>query len=52
MADVPDQAVLWCIENVVQGDGQFDRAEVGRKVASGVRNGFDEEAAQFVRQLW
>jgi hypothetical protein len=51
VADIPDQAVVRRIEDVVQGDGQFDRAEIGRKVAPGLRNRFDEEAAQFLGQL-
>ncbi len=29
MADVPYHAILGCIEYVVQGNRQFDRAEVG-----------------------
>jgi hypothetical protein len=36
VADVPDQPVVRRVEDVMQGDGQFDRAEVGRQVAAGL----------------
>ncbi len=32
VADVPDDAVVRRVEDVVQGDGQLDRAESGREV--------------------
>ena len=38
VADVPDQPVLRRVEDGVQGDGQFDGAEVGRQVAAGLRH--------------
>jgi len=52
VADVPDQAVFRCVEDGVQGDGQFDRAKVGRQVAAGLRDRVDQEGAQFACQLW
>ena len=51
VAHVPDQAVGRRIEDGVQGDGQFDGAEVGRQMAPGLRHGIDQEGAQFGRQL-
>jgi hypothetical protein len=51
VADVPDQAVFRRVEDGVQGDGQFDGAEVGRQVAAGLRDRVDQEGAQFGRQL-
>ena len=51
VADVPDQPVLRRVEDVVQRDGQFDGAEVGRQVAAGLRHRFDQEVAQLAGQL-
>ena len=36
------------LEDSVQGDGQFDGAEVGRQVAAGLRYRFDQEARSSV----
>jgi hypothetical protein len=36
----------------VQGDRQFDRAEVRGQVATGPGNRFDQEGTQLVGQLW
>ena len=38
VADVPDQAVVRRVEDVVQRDRQLDRAEVRREVAAGLRH--------------
>jgi hypothetical protein len=38
VADVPDQAIFRRIEDSVEGDGQFDRAEIGRQVAACLRH--------------
>ena len=35
MAHVPYQAVIRGVVDIVQGDGQFHRAEIGRQVAAG-----------------
>jgi hypothetical protein len=35
VADVPHQAIVRGVEDVVQGDRQFDRAEVRREVSAG-----------------
>ena len=50
VADVPDQAVVRRVEHVVQGDGQFDRAQVRRQVAAGLGHRFEQEGAQFLGQ--
>ncbi len=50
MTDVPDDPVLWRIEDVMQGDRQFDRAQVGRQMAAGLRHRLDDEFAQFIGQ--
>ena len=50
VADVPDQAVVGRIEDVVQGHREFHRAEVRRQMAAGARHRSDEESAQLVDQ--
>ena len=35
MADIPDQLIPRRIEQVVQGDGQFDNAEAGTQMSAG-----------------
>jgi hypothetical protein len=51
VADVPDHAVVRRVEDVVQGDGQFHRAEVGGQMAAGLRHRLDEEGAQFLARV-
>ena len=34
MTDIPDQSVVRRVVNVMQGNGQFDRAEIRRKMAA------------------
>ena len=51
VADIPDQPVFRRVEDGMEGDGQLDRAEVGRQVAAGLGHRFDQEGAQFGRQL-
>ncbi len=36
MADIPDQFIDRGIENVVQGQGQFDHPETGTKMSTGM----------------
>ena len=50
VAHVPDDAVVGGVEDVVQGDREFDRAQVGREVAPRARNGIDQEVAEFVSE--
>ena len=49
--DIPDQAVVRRVEDVMQPDGQLDDAETGAEMAAGDRNGVDQFRAQFVRDL-
>ena len=51
MAYIPDQPVARRVEDVVQGDRQFDDAQAGAKMASGHRNCADRFAPQFVSNL-
>ena len=46
VADVPHQAVVGGVEDVVQRDRQLDRAEVARQVAAGLRHALQHELAQ------
>ena len=50
VAHVPDQAVVRRVEHVVQGDGEFDRAQIGTQVAPGFGHAVDQVAAQFIGQ--
>jgi hypothetical protein len=50
--DVEDEAVFWGIEDAVEGDGEFDDAEVWAEVtADGARVFFGEDADEFVADL-
>jgi hypothetical protein len=51
VADVPHQAIVRGVEYVVQGDREFDRAEVRRKMSAGPGYRFHQEAAQLVGEL-
>src|SRR6202034_1271750 len=51
MADVPNQAVLGRIEDIVQRHRQFDHAQAGAEMAAGHGNGIDGRLAQLVRHL-
>ena len=50
MADVPDDAVLGRVEDIVQREGQLDRAEVGAQMTAGARHAVQQEVAQLGRQ--
>ena len=51
MADVPDDAVIRRIENVVKRGGQFDHAETRAEMAAGHRHGVDGFEPQLVGEL-
>ena len=51
MAHIPHEAVLRGIKNVMQGNGELHRAEVGTQVPAGFADGFKHVGPQFVRQL-
>ena len=52
MADVEEDFVRRRIEGAVQGDGQFDHAEVGAAVSARLGHGMDEFLADFPGEEW
>jgi hypothetical protein len=50
VTDVPDQAVVRRVEDVVQRDRELDGAEVGRQVAAGARDRLQHMVAQLARE--
>src|SRR5262249_34684602 len=51
VADIPDQAVAWRVEQVVERDGQLDHAQSGAEVSPGYRNRVDRLSPQLVGHL-
>ena len=51
VADIPHQTVVGRIEQVVQGDGQFHRAQARGQMSAGPGYGLDHGLAQFLGQL-
>ena len=49
VADVPDQAVAGCVEDMMQRNRQLDDAEAGAEVPAGLGHGVDEVVAQLVK---
>ena len=47
VSDVPDQLVVGGVEDIMQGDGQLDRAQARRKVPAGDADGLGQVVAQF-----
>ena len=55
VAGVPQDGVGGALEDAVQGDGEFHRAEVAAQVTAGVGHGIHDELANFLGQglqLW
>ena len=50
VAHVPHQAVVRRVEDIMQGDGQLDRAQAGGEMAAAGADGLDQELAQLVRR--
>ena len=50
VADVPHQAVIGGVEDVMQGDGQLDHAEAGTEVPAALANAVEQVLAQFVSE--
>ena len=48
MADVPDDAVVRGVVEVVQGGGEFDHPQPGAEMAAAASDRFDQISAQFV----
>ena len=51
MAHIPYDAVLWCVEDIMQGDGELHHAEAGRQMAGVHRQFVDDVVAQFCTKL-
>ena len=51
MPDVPDDAIVRRVKNIVQRDRQFDHAKASAKMTTRYRNGADRLGAQFVGEL-
>ncbi|MEZ0003412.1 hypothetical protein ABIA18_005209 [Sinorhizobium fredii] len=51
VADVEDQPVMRRVEDLVDGDRQFDDAEAGAEMAAGARHRIDHLRTQFACQL-
>jgi len=54
MADVPDDAIVRGVEDVMYGDRQLYRAEIRRQVPPGLTDGIEQELPQLLcesRQL-
>ena len=51
MADVPDQPVLGCIEDIVECDCEVHYTEPRRQMTAGTRDTVDEKAPQLTGQL-
>ena len=47
MADIPHQMVFRRVVDIMQGDGEFDRAQVAGEMAAGGRYRFEQEGTQF-----
>ena len=54
MADIPDDFVFRGIEQAVEGDGEFDHAQIGGEMAAAADtvHGVDEEVADFIGELF
>ena len=51
MSDVPHQPVVRRVEDIVQRDGEFDRAEIGREVPAGLAHRIEQKLAQLPGEL-
>src|SRR5690606_1499143 len=51
VADIPDQPVVWRIEDVMQRNGQFDHAEAGAEMPTRLRYRVNELCAKLARKL-
>ena len=51
MANIPDQPVMWRVEDVVDRDRQFHDAKACAQMTAGLRDGVDHFGANFIGQL-
>src|SRR5690606_16066383 len=52
MPDVPNQPIVGCIEDPMQGDGQLNRTKIGREVTTGARHRLQYELPQLMGDLF
>lgn len=48
---VPDQSVFWGVKHRVQRYGEFDRAEIGGKVPTRLRDRIEQKLPEFLADL-
>jgi hypothetical protein len=51
MADIPDNPVLWGVENPVKGKGEFNHSETGGKMTAICGAGCDDQLTYFGGKL-
>ena len=51
VAHVPDDAIFWRVEYIMQSDRKFDDAQARTEMPAGGRSGIDCFGAQFIGQL-
>ena len=51
VTDIPDQPVVGGVEDIVQGNGEFDCAQARSQMAAGARDYLDQEMAYLVGQF-
>jgi len=51
MADIPDDLVARCVEQVVKRDGELDNAEAGRKMTAHAADDVDHTVTYILREL-
>jgi hypothetical protein len=47
VSHIPDDPVLWCVENIVQSDGKFNHAQTGPKMTGIGRNDINDKLSEF-----
>jgi hypothetical protein len=47
VTDIPDDPVLWCIENIVQCNSKFNHAQAGTKMTGIGRNDINDKLPEF-----
>lgn len=52
MAHIPDEFVIWGVEDVVERDSELHHAEAGAQVAPGFRHGVHDLLPQLCSQLF
>ena len=51
MTGIEDHGIGWRIEHSVHSESDLDYAQVGSQVAASLRDGFNQERADFLGQL-